>query len=126
MNINEFLNSLAENASRNFKIDQLNTQSDNETLREVIRLALDPFTQFYQRKIPTYKSNQHSVGGLKNAMDMLFDLSSRTVTGHAAIFHLTTILSGLEEDDAKVIERIIAKDLKCGVMYRLPTKFGLI
>ena len=115
MNINEFLNSLAENASRNFKIDQLNAQSDNETLREVIRLALDPFTQFYQRKIPTYKSNQHSVGGLKNAMDMLFDLSSRTVTGHAAIFHLTTILSGLEEDDAKVIERIIAKDLKCGV-----------
>ena len=115
MNINKFLDSLAANASRNFKIDQLNAQSDNETLREVIRLALDPFTQFYQRKIPTYKSNQHSVGGLKNAMDMLFDLSSRTVTGHAAIFHLTTILSGLEEDDAKVIERIIAKDLKCGV-----------
>jgi len=54
MNINEFLNSLAENASRNFKIDQLNAHSDNETLREVIRLALDPFTQFYQRKIPAY------------------------------------------------------------------------
>jgi hypothetical protein len=55
MNLNEFFNSLAENASRNFKIDQLNANSDNETLREVIRLALDPFTQFYQRKIPEYE-----------------------------------------------------------------------
>ena len=49
MNINKFLDSLAANTSRNFKIDQLNAQSDNETLREVIRLTLDPFTQFYQR-----------------------------------------------------------------------------
>jgi len=115
MNVNEFLNQLAANASRNFKIEQLNANSDNEILREVVRLALDPFTQFYIRKIPAYKPNQHSIGGLQNAMDMLFDLSSRTVTGHAAIFHLTSILSGLDEDDAKVIERIIQKDLKCGV-----------
>jgi hypothetical protein len=114
MNINNFLESLAANASRNFKIEQLEANRDNETLREVIRLAYCPFTQFYIRKIPAYKPNQHSVGGLQNALDMLFDLSSRTVTGHAAIFHLTTILSGLDEDDAKVIEKIIGKDLRAG------------
>jgi hypothetical protein len=118
MNINEFLNSLAENASRNFKIDQLNAQSDNETLREVIRLALDPFTQFYQRKIPEYEfvgeDSEHQTS-LEMAMQNLYYLSSREVTGNAAIAHLRAILSGLEPDDAKVIERIIAKDLKCGV-----------
>ena len=118
MNLNEFFNSLAENASRNFKIDQLNAQSDNETLREVIRLALDPFTQFYQRKIPEYEfvgeDSEHQTS-LEMAMQNLYYLSSREVTGNAAIAHLRAILSGLEPDDAKVIERIIAKDLKCGV-----------
>jgi hypothetical protein len=114
MNINEFLNSLAENASRNFKIDQLNAQSDNETLREVIRLALDPFTQFYQRKIPEYTTDNHQTS-LDQAMLALYDLKERVVTGNAAIEYLRMLLSSVSADDAKVLERIIQKDLKCGV-----------
>jgi len=116
MNINEFLNDLASNASRNYKIEQLTKNSGNVTLREVIRLALDPFTQFYQRKIPKYipaKANQADT--LSAVMDSLYMLSSREVTGNAAIEYLTKLLSSLTEDDAKVIERIIEKDLKCGV-----------
>lgn len=116
MNINEFLDSLAANASRNFKIDQLNAHSDNETLREVVRLALDPFTQFYIRKIPAYTPRTEETNvTLRFALDSLFDLSSRLVTGNAGIAHLKGMLEVLSVDDAKVIERIIAKDLKCGV-----------
>lgn len=114
MNINKFLNSLAANTSRNFKIEQLTEQSDNQTLREVVRLALDPFTQFYQRKIPQYQTDVKQTS-LENALNGLYDLSSRTVTGNAAIEYLRMLLSSLSPDDAKVIERIIAKDLKCGV-----------
>jgi hypothetical protein len=114
MNLNEFFNSLAENASRNFKIDQLNANSDNETLREVIRLALDPFTQFYQRKIPEYTTDKHQTS-LDQAMLALYDLKERVVTGNAAIEYLRMLLSSVSADDAKVLERIIAKDLKCGV-----------
>ena len=116
MNINVFLESLAANASRNFKIEQLTANSDNETLRDVVRLALDPFTQFYQRKIPKYtRGSVENTVTLEEGIDSLFDLSQRIVTGNAAIEHLTNILTNLSEDDAKVIERIIAKDLKCGV-----------
>lgn len=114
MNINKFLDSLSANTSRNFKIEQLNAQSDNKTLREVVRLALDPFTQFYQRKIPQYTTDKHQTS-LENALGALYDLSSRTVTGNAAIEYLRMLLSSLSPDDAKVIERIIQKDLKCGV-----------
>lgn len=114
MNVNKFLDSLAANASRNFKIEQLEANRNDETLREVIRLALDPFTQFYQRKIPTYTKEKHTKT-LHNALGALYDLSSRSVTGHAAIEYLRMLLSSLSEDDAKVIERIIQKDLKCGV-----------
>ena len=49
------------------------------------------------------------------AIENLKYLSTREVTGNAAIAHLRAILSGLPSDDAKVIERIIQKDLKCGV-----------
>jgi hypothetical protein len=85
-------------------------------LREVVRLALDPFTQFYQRKIPAYaRDPKFNTMTLGFALNQLCELSNRNVTGNAAIEFLRNLLSSLDPDDAKVIERIIAKDLKCGV-----------
>lgn len=116
MNLNVFFNYLANDASRNFKIEQLKVNADDETLKEVVRLTLDPFTQFYQRKIPTYQPNQTAhAASLKSMLPALSDLSNRVVTGNAAIDRLTAILESVEADGAKVIERIISKDLKCGV-----------
>lgn len=109
----DILEDLAANPSRNYKIDKLTEHKDNKVLREVVRLALDPFTQFYIRKIPKYEAT--GSGCLMTAMDQLFELSSRLVTGHAAIEHLTQVLTSLSPKNAKVLERIIAKDLKCGV-----------
>lgn len=106
---------LAANPSRNFKLDYLKQNADNETLREVVRLALDPFTQFYQRKIPAYTPNTGNTASLAAILPALFDLSHRLVTGHAAINHLQMMLEAVSSDDAKVLERIIQKDLKCGV-----------
>jgi len=114
MNINNFLNVLAANASRNFKIEQLTANKDDKLLREVVQLTLDPFTQFYQRKIPKYKPGPTDGISLKFALDSLSDLSSRRVTGNAAIAHLTGLLEALNPDNAKVIERVIDKSLGAG------------
>ena len=86
------------------------------TLRRVLFLALDPYTQFYIRRILPYKTgvrNTHLT--LDQALDELEKLSSRQYTGNAALHHLHWILESLDTDDAKVIERIIEKDLRCGV-----------
>ncbi len=116
MNLNQFFNDLAENSSRNYKIEKLEENRDNDVLREVVRLALDPFTQFYIRKIPKYKPNTTDhAASLKSMLPSLYDLRERLVTGNAAIEHLTRILEAINSEDAKVIERIIQKDLKCGV-----------
>jgi hypothetical protein len=116
MSLNKMFEDLAANPSRNWKLDYLKQNADNETLREVVRLALDPFTQFYQRKIPAYTPNNTQYpASLKAILPALFDLSSRLVTGHAAINHLQMMLESVSADDAKVLERIIQKDLKCGV-----------
>lgn len=112
----EILQELEVNPSRNFKIELLTKHKDNELLKEVCRLANDPFTQFYQRKIPEYRKMYGNVLiDLKSAVDNLSILSSRTLTGNAAIAQLQMILSSVTAEDALVIKRIIQKDLKCGV-----------
>ena len=128
MNLNEFLDHLASEPSRNAKIDLLEAHRDNRELREVVRLALDPFTQFYIRKIPEYVSAEKPTMDLGVALGALYELSSRIVTGNAAIEHLRTILQSTEPYVAKLIERIIQKDLKCGVQSSTANKvwMGLI
>ena len=113
MEVYDILEDLAANPSRNYKIELLRKHENNRALREVVRLALDPFTQFYIRKIHKYEAK--GSGCLMAAMDRLFELSSRIVTGNAAIEHLTQVLESLSPKNAKVLERIIAKDLSCGV-----------
>jgi len=109
----DILQDLASNNSRNYKIQVLQDNYNNNVLKTVIFNALDPFTQYYIKKIPEYKSRGN--GCLMKAMRELFLLSNRDKTGNAGIEHLTQILSNLSPTNAKVIELIIAKDLKCGV-----------
>lgn len=116
MNLDQFFNDLAANSARTYKIQMLEANRDDVTLREVVRLALDPFTQFYIRKIPKYTPNTSGHGAsIASMLPALYDLRERIVTGNAAIDHLKTVLEALTADDAKVMERIIQKDLKCGV-----------
>lgn len=112
--MNEIFEQLASTSSRLDKESILNSNKDNELLKQVAFLALDPFTQFYVKKIPDYTPNIGEGISLKFALDSIQDLSKRIVTGNAAIAHLKSNLEALNAEDAKVIERIIAKDLKCG------------
>jgi len=110
------LTNLAADNSRLAKEAILTANRDNQLLKDVIKLALDPFTQFYIRKIPEYDTvPEKKQDPLYKAILRLKLLSSRTVTGNAGIDHLRIVLSSVSAEDAQVIERIIAKDLKCGV-----------
>lgn len=113
--INQIFEELASNNSRIFKTELLKQHENHVLLKEAIRLALDPFTQFYVRKIPQYERILNTDISLKEAMDQLGYLSKRIYTGNKAVDHLRLILCNLPESSAKVIERIIKKDLKCGV-----------
>ena len=128
VNLNDFFETLAATSGRNDKIAMLESNRENRELREVIRLALDPFTQFYIRKIPEYTPSTNPTMDLGLAMGALYDLSARLVTGNAAIDHLRNILESTEPYVAKVIERIISKDLKCGVQASTANKvwMGLV
>lgn len=109
------LNNLASNNSRKFKLSVLQLNTDNQLLKRVVEMACNPMLQFYIRKIPKYKPLNNPTQTLEQALNDLSLLSTREKTGNAAIEHLRSILSNLSPDDAKVIERVIKKDLRCGV-----------
>lgn len=121
MTVDDILNELKATSSRLEKEAILNRHKNNEDLRRAIFFALDPHTQFYQRKIPDYKLSWDRIT-LGRAMTMLNQLSMRTITGHQAIRYLADVLSKCEPSDAKVIERIIQKDLDCGVQASTANK----
>ena len=125
----DILNELASTSSRLEKEAILKREENNELLKRVFFLAYDPFTQFYQRKIPKYEKNNSShAASLASMLPSLNDLSNRVVTGNAAIDRLTSILESVCGTESEVIERIIAKDLKCGASGSTANKIwnGLI
>lgn len=114
--IKNVLDTLAADNGRNFKIDFLKKHANDQLLQQVVYLALNPYIQFFIRKIPKYEPNttEHAAS-LQSMIPALSDLSKRVVTGNAAIDRLRSILEAVSADDAYVIERIIEKDLRCGV-----------
>ena len=110
----EIIQELGADRSRLYKEAILKREIDNDLLKRVFRYALDPFKQFWIRKIPKYTNTQPSIH-LGYALDQLDQLHTREFTGNAGIEHLKSILSSLDASDAKVIELIIAKDVDCGV-----------
>lgn len=115
MSILSILYKLGSEPSRNGKIAILKQHDDNQTLKEVCQLALDPQVNFYVKAIPQYTTTNSKFVKLGHALQSLRPLMERTVTGNAARAHLATILGSVSGDDAEVIERVIGHDLECGV-----------
>ena len=112
--ISDIFDSLAADNSRLAKEAILKQNKDNKDLQRVIKLALDPLISFYIRKIPAYTAKGKKP--LSWAMDQIEqNLQTRNVTGNAAIELLKNVLESLDESNSSVIEKIIAKDLRCGV-----------
>jgi len=99
---------------RNEKISILTEHSDLDLLNKVLFAALDPYTQYNIRKIPPYTSNGNNLS-IGVFLSHLNEFSERIVTGNAAIERLTVLLADLTPEAAIVAERIIKKDLRCGV-----------
>ena len=128
MNILSIINELAADNSRLAKEAILRREKSNTVLKRVFAAALNPFTNYYIKKIPEYVSNDNEGISLNFAIDTLNDLAFRLKTGHEGIAHLKSTLEALNKDDAKVIELIVGRDLRCGVSESTVNKIwaGLI
>lgn len=121
--IKNILDQLSSTSKRTEKEAILDKNRDNKILQEVFLLALNPMVNFYIKKIPQYNHTQFQAeASLGWALSELELLSNRTLTGNKGIEHLQYVLSSLSEDDAYVIERIISRDLRCGVQVSTVNK----
>lgn len=116
MSTYKILQDLAATRSRNEKEAILQAQSENTELKAFFKLALDPFINFFQKKPFTHKPNKNTTSNLSNAMAFLNTrISTRLVTGNAAIDEINTVLSTLSKDDAKCLMMILQKDPRAGL-----------
>ena len=109
MHYNLLFEELAANNSRLFKEAKMMEFQNDLLLKKIFFAALDPFTNYYIRKIPDYN---WTVFGetytLEEAVDRLDALKRREVTGNAAAAYLKDILEKIENTDAaEVIIKII-------------------
>lgn len=109
----QILETIGADTKRGYKTALIEQHQTNETFMQVLKLALDPYINFYVRKIPTHTPKGGQTLGW--AMSELTKLSERQLTGNAGIEHLRRVLSSVSADDAVVISRIIGKDLRCGM-----------
>lgn len=127
MNILHILNDLAADNSRLAKESILTANKDNILLQTVLDAALNPYYTYHIRKIPNYTTGE-KMFTLVEAIAELNKFKIRQLTGNDAIQHFKFLLSAVDPDDAIVIQRIIGKDLKCGVQSSTVNKIwpGLI
>lgn len=112
MSILQILESIGQVSARTGKIAIIEQHKSNQLFLDVLQAALNPYTNYYIRKIPSYDATGSQP--LSWALTELKKLEIRELTGHAGIEHLRSVLCSISNDDAIVIERIIGKDLRCG------------
>lgn len=123
MTVLDILTELANEPGKLNKIAILEKNKGNVDLQRAFKLAYDPYLNFWIKKIPDYVAGKCFPSiSLSVAMDNLSDLSTRKVTGNAAINTLGWILTNCSVADAEVIARIVDRDLRCGASESTPNK----
>jgi len=115
MQILEILNELSRTSGRKEKEAILKQEYNNKTLKKVFYAAYNPRIVFWIAAHPVVHKYTNTLS-LDTAIDeILVNLATRKITGHAGIEFYREVLSSLNEDDAQVLRLIIDRDLRCGV-----------
>ncbi|QXO12340.1 hypothetical protein pEaSNUABM49_00094 [Erwinia phage pEa_SNUABM_49] len=117
MSVLDIILKIKKTASTNSKKDILKENIDNEDLKRVIKLALEPSIVSGIKKIPEPITTDKNLT-LSEALTSLDALYSRTVTGNAARQFLGELLGSVNEFDADIIRRVVLKNLDCGIQEK--------
>ena len=113
--IYQIIEQIKADPSKNAKIAILKKNENNKLLQKVIVACYSPYVQYYIRKIPSYSAASRSNPiTLDKALDSLNALTTRAVTGHAAIDYLVDLLERLSAEEAYILTRVILKSMDAG------------
>jgi DNA ligase-1 len=112
----ELFEALANEPSRTGKQKLLAINTRTPGFKEILRYALDPYRRYYIRKLPpTSHPRNCSTITWKFIFRLLDQLSARKLTGHEALAACTEASGKMTAGDAALFQRILLKDLRCGV-----------
>lgn len=121
MSILNIINELAADNSRLAKEAILKREKNNIVLIRTLKATYNPYVNYWLAKIPEYSTGKFKYS-LDGALNRILDLANRTVTGNAAIEFFKNTLEGMHADDAKVLELVIQRDMKCGISEKTINK----
>ena len=107
----QLFNQIASTNSHREKTELLRNFPGQGELRDVLRLALDPFTMFGITDFPDSAED----GDYDNPYEVLRKLARRELTGGAGKEALAFSLRNHSEDEKEIFRRILRKDLRCGL-----------
>ena len=118
--INNFLTEINENNSTNYKLEVLKKYKDSDLIKRILKMTHDNVEYNYGIGKTTLQKMDLSKNtnelDITTALDFLENkLSTRELTGNAAISALNEILNKLAKDDSDVIRKILERDLRINI-----------
>lgn len=112
----DLLNAVRGESSKKAKVGLIKAAADKPHVKTLLHFALHPRVLFYVQKIPPYAPHDHPYTAFiaEEVINILYQLTERSVTGAAAKALIVSTLSNLHPDDADVISKVLLKDLKIG------------
>lgn len=118
MSILAILNEIKNTSSTLAKKAILEKNKNNELLKRVITLALDPIKVYGYKKLPDPVSDGFTMD-LNSALDAMERIASREMTGHTGRDFIAATLGSLSTDDQEVLRKVILKNLDNGIQTKM-------
>lgn len=112
-NLTKLISNLMELSSNNDKEDYIRKHADNDYFLQLLHFNLDPYTQFYIRKIPDYETKLENFWdertAYKNFVKLATNLSNRVITGNAAKEEVIKVFSNMHPEQEGIYSIILRK-----------------
>lgn len=124
----ELLTTLEQTPALKQKEALVASYRDNEEVKRMFRLALDPRVLFNTTRFPDHGSEPMKVGTWKDVLDKIEGIANEQPRGNALASALEELVSGLTSEQYLVAKRIVLKDLRCNTGETITNKVwkGLI
>jgi ATP-dependent DNA ligase len=125
MKVSDILNEIKIAKGTNEKKRLLEVHKENSLLRTAIKYGLDPFTPFNVVKVPKVKDRKpvkEETETWLGFFEILQSLTSRSVTGNAAIDLVHSYFKTVSREDEVWMRKILKKHLSIGVSIKSVNK----
>lgn len=118
---------LEKTSSSNEKIEILKKYKDNELFKRILYYTYNPLFNYYTRhQIEEYRQYESVDEGSEINIELLFPILdkfvNREITGHNSVDYLEDIGNDLFYHDRIILNRIIARDMRCGISAKTINK----